>query len=145
MAAPAASSIPRDKNRLKSHGFLFSLPAGRTTLKRSRNRLGFNFDIDTENFWNARLDDLATLNASEFFAKHGITADLFRGRRIRMIGKRARPLGWWRTPETISLLLSGLTNKETGKRLGISTSQVHRLRVQAKADAANQPAESQSL
>jgi hypothetical protein len=128
-----------NKNRLKGNGFLFHLPAGRTTLKRARRRLGFNFDIDMENHWTGLLPDLSALPSREFAAKYGVKPDLARARRTKMLGKRARPLGWWRTPETIRILLDSPTNKSAGQKLGISTSQVHRLRIQARALSVDNP------
>jgi hypothetical protein len=123
-----------DRNRLKGHGFLFDLPAGRTTLKRARRRMGFNFDHDYEQYWVSLLPDLAALRPRDFAAKHGVKPELAFDRRAKMLGRRARPLGWWRTPETIALLLSGRTHKAVGLELGIGTSQVHRLRVRVKAE-----------
>jgi hypothetical protein len=39
---------------LKHDGTIFDLPAGRTTLKRARLALGFNWDKDSEKFWRKR-------------------------------------------------------------------------------------------
>lgn len=55
--------------------------------------------------------------------------------RLRILGARARPLGWWRKPEVLKLLLSEEKSlNQVRAELGgkISTSQVFRLRRQAK-------------
>ena len=122
-------------NRLESHGFLFDLPAGRTTLKRARNRLQFNHRDDVREFWTERIDDLATLPIGEFAAKHGVDKILAFDWRRRLVGQRARPLGWWRTPETLRVLLSGMSLSQVGRELGIGISQSFRLRRQARKES----------
>ncbi len=124
-----------DANRTRSHGFLFDLPAGRTTLKRVRRRLGINFNDDVTEFWTDRLEDLEKLPAREFAARHGVVKQLTFERRRRMVGLRARPLGWWRTPETCAILLAKLTLVEVGRKLGIGTSHAKRLRDRAKLES----------
>lgn len=123
-----------DANRTKGHGFLFDLPAGRTTLKRVRRRLGFNQRHDVIEFWTDRIEDLASLPMSEFAARHGVGLSLAFDWRQKMVGKRARPIGWWRNPEVCGILLSGLTLTKIGRRLNISISQAKRLRDQAKQE-----------
>jgi hypothetical protein len=121
-------------NRLETHGFLFDLPAGRTTLKRARRRHQFNHRDDVRKFWMERIDDLAALPAREFATKYGVDAILTFAWRFRLVGKRARPLGWWRTPETLRILHSGMTLKLVAKELGIGTTHAGRLRRQAKKE-----------
>jgi len=121
-------------NRLESHGFLFDLPAGRTTLKRARNRLKFNHRDDVREFWTERIDDLATLPIGEFAAKHGVDKILAFDWRFRLVGQRARPLGWWRTPETLKILLSSMSLSQVGRELGIGISHAFRLRRRAKEE-----------
>jgi len=124
-----------ETNRFKGHGFLFDLPAGRTTLKRLRRKLGFNFDNDYEDYWESLLPDLAAMRPRDFAAKHGMKSNLAFGRRHKMLGPRAaRPQGWWRTPETIALLQSRRTFREIGETLGISISHAKRLRTQAEIE-----------
>jgi hypothetical protein len=55
--------------------------------------------------------------------------------RLRIVGGTARPVGWWRKPEILKLLLSeekslNQVRAEIGET--ISTSQAFRLRSQAK-------------
>jgi hypothetical protein len=123
-----------EANKVKSHGFLYDLPAGRTTLKRMRKKLGFNHREATEEFWIQRLEDLTLLPASEFAVKHGVKKVLAFDRRTRMVGRRARQIGWWRTAKVQKILLSGLTLAETGRKLGVGTSQAWRLKRQALAE-----------
>jgi EamA-like transporter family len=52
-------------NRTKRDGVIFDLPAGRTTLKRVRRRLGFHSLRDLSKFWKKRIEDLETLSAME--------------------------------------------------------------------------------
>jgi hypothetical protein len=125
-----------DHNRLKGNGFLFNLPAGRTTLKRLRRRFRFNFDRDTEKFWTDHKEDLKSLKPREFARKYNLNIEVVFDRRQKHVGRSAREIGWWRTPETIALLGSPLTLREIGLRLNISTSQVHRLRRRASAERA---------
>lgn len=124
-----------DQNRVKGEGFLFSLPAGRTTLKRLRKRYRFNFDNDVDKLWQDRLEDLKSMKPRDFAKKYEIKLSQAFDRRTQLLGRRARQLGWWRTSETIALLRSGLTLREIGEQLNISTSQVHRLRRRAEAEA----------
>jgi len=123
-----------DANRTKSHGFLFDLPAGRTTLKRLRRRLGFNYHDDTWDFWTNRIEDLASLRPSEFAAKHEVARDAASDWRMKMVGRRARKTGWWRKAKVRKVLLSGLTLIETGRKLGISISHASRLRDRARLE-----------
>ena len=120
-----------EENKVRGHGFLFDLPAGRTTLKRMRRRLGFNYLSDADEFYQARAGDLKRLSKKEFASKHSIKSGGIANRRIRIVGRIARQIGWWRKPKIIALLLSDRTLREIGQKLGISTSQVHRLRSRA--------------
>jgi hypothetical protein len=123
-----------DTHRTGLDGLRFDLPAGRTTLKRARHRLGFNFHEDLDAHWTSLIPELEALSPREFAAKYGIKRNLASHRRMVMLGLHARPADWWRTPETISLLLSNLTLSQTGRQLNISTSHVHRLRKRARSE-----------
>lgn len=127
-----------DKCALKRDGTLFDLPAGRTTLKRARLALGFNWDTDSEKFWRKHKHDLKTLTPREFEKKHEhrqITGTCMQSWRLKIVGPKARPLGWWKQPEVLKLLLSeekSLNQVRAELTEEISTSQVFRLRQQAK-------------
>lgn len=129
-----------EKYSLRLDGTIFDLPSGRTTLKRARVALGFHWNRDSEKFWRKHKSDLMSLKPRAFEEKYKekykeqeITADRMSDWRFRICGARARPLGWWREPEVLKLLLSERTLNEVGTELGgISTSQVFRLRCQAK-------------
>lgn len=128
-----------DKNRTALHGFLFDLPAGRTTLKRMRSRLGFHFHRDQWDFWRDRAEELKSLSAREFAAKYEVDLNLVMEWRLRVVGKTARKPGWWRAPRVMKTLLSDSTLSEAGKKLRISISQTKRLRDRAKAESTARP------
>jgi len=121
-------------NRACGHGFFFDLPAGRTTLKRVRKRLGFHYIHDRTEFWTDRFEDLSSLSAREFAVKHGVHVDEVLDWRLRIVGKRARPLDWWRKPKVRKILLSELTLIKIGRKLDISTSHAKRLRDRAQQE-----------
>jgi hypothetical protein len=124
-----------EANQINGHGFLFDLPAGATTLKRLRRRLGFNFRDDTREFWIARKEDLDSLPTREFAARHGVHMEVAFDWRRKIIGIRARPTGWWRKPKFRKVLLAGLTLIETSRKLGIGTSHAKRLRDRAMLES----------
>ena len=104
----------------------------------ARLALGFNWDKDSEKFWRKHKDDLKTLTPREFEKKHkhrGINGERMSAWRFKIVGARARPLGWWKKPEVLKLLLSeekSLNQVRAELREKISTSQAFRLRQQAK-------------
>jgi hypothetical protein len=124
-----------EANRTKGHGFLFDLPAGRTTLKRARRRLGLNFLHDTREFWMDRLEDLQSLSVREFSVRHGVAMFAAFEWRRRIIGTCARPSGWWRKAKYRRILLSSLVLREVARKLGIGTSTASRLRRRTQAEA----------
>jgi hypothetical protein len=131
-----------DKHSLRHDGTIFDLPAGRTTLKRARTALGFHWDKDSERFWRKHKSDLKSLRPQEFeerykekYKEQQISGDRMKFWRRRIFGARARPLGWWREPKVLKLLLSeekslNQVRAELGEE--VSTSQVFRMRLQAK-------------
>jgi hypothetical protein len=121
-----------EANKTKHDGILFDLPAGRTTLKRARARLGFHYDRDVKNYWAEHLHDLEKLPAREVAARHNVDICVAYKRRLDFVGVRARPLDWWRTSETLAILRSRITLKEIGEKLGIGTSHAKRLRDRAR-------------
>ncbi len=124
-----------EANQIKGHGFLFDLPAGRTTLKRVRRRLGFNQRDDTRDFFADRVGELESLPVREFAARHGVARAVACDWRRRILGKRTRPSGWWRRAKFLRVLHAGLTLIETGRRLGIGISHAKRLRDRARLEA----------
>lgn len=83
-----------EANRTKRDGMIFDLPAGRTTLKRVRKRLGFNCLDDVTEFWMERIEDLGSLKPREFAVRHSVNAVVACDRRFQLLGRRARQLGW---------------------------------------------------
>ena len=119
-------------NKTKREGVLFDLPAGRTTLKRARSRYGFNYNLDLKDFWTEHIPELQTLSAREFAARHNLDVDVVFDSRFRVLGKRARELNWWRTPQTLDILRSDITVTEMGRKLGIGRTHARRLRDRAR-------------
>ena len=124
-----------EANQIKGHGVLFDLPAGRTTLKRLRSRLGFHFRDDTREFFTARKEDLDSLRSCEFAARHGVHRKVAVDWRRKIIGRRTRPTGWWRKAKFHKVLLAGLTLIETGRKLGIGITHAKRLRDRARLES----------
>jgi hypothetical protein len=124
-----------EAHRTKGHGFLFDLPAGRTTLIRIRRRLGLNFLHDTRDFWMDRIEDLQSLSVREFSHRHGVTVSAVFEWRRKIVGKRAWPSGWWRKAKYRRLLLSSMVLREVARKLGIGTTTASRLRRRLKAEA----------
>ena len=123
-------------NRTKHNGTMFDLPAGRTTLKRVRQRLGFNYFDDVSDFWTERIGDLKRLRAREFAARHKVDLYAVFEMRRELLGKRARPIGWWTHPTSLQVLQSKVTLREMGEKLNISISQAHRLKYRVRTDQA---------
>jgi hypothetical protein len=121
-----------EANRTKHDGVLYDLPAGRTTLKRLRHRLGFHYLDDLSEFWKERLEDLAALSVREFAMRHKVDVDVVSDTRMRLLGRRARELDWWRKPRPLKILRSNITLREMAGKLCISISQAKRLRDRAR-------------
>ncbi|HEY7387434.1 MAG TPA: hypothetical protein VH640_02920 [Bryobacteraceae bacterium] len=120
-----------EANRTNRDCVIFDLPAGRTTLKRVRRRFGFHLPNDVNAQWRARLDDLKTLKPREFAARYNMKVDVVEDARLRLLGRTARLLGWWQTPETLAILRSDLKLREIGQKLGIGTTHALRLKLRA--------------
>ena len=121
-------------NKTKWGGEIYDLPAGRSTMKRVRRRLGLNLMKDSRAFFRKRIGDLKTLSAREFAERHGVRVEVVSDRRFNLLGRRARPSGWWQDEAVLEVLRAPITLREAGERLGIKTSQVHRLRERVRAD-----------
>ena len=121
-----------EANRTRHDGVLFDLPARRTTLKRVRRRLGFNYHDDLSEFWRERIEDLQTLSAREFARRHKVDVAVVFETRTKLLGPRARALGWWSNPGPLEVLQSDITLREMGEKLGISITHAKRLRDRAR-------------
>jgi hypothetical protein len=119
-------------NRTKRDGVIFDLPAGRTTLKRVRRRLGFHSLRDLSKFWKKRIEDLEELSAREFSVRHKVDINVVFETRRKLLGRRARKVGWWRKPKPLKILRSDIPLREMGEKLCISISQAKRLRDHAR-------------
>ncbi|MBV8905212.1 MAG: hypothetical protein JOZ22_16410 [Acidobacteriia bacterium] len=126
-----------EANKMLHDSTVNDLPAGRTTLKRVRSRFGFDVRKDATKYWKKHIDDLRVLSAPQVAAKHQINDCVIRHVRFKLLGKTTREIGWWREPRVINILLSPLTLREIGGKLGIGTSQAWRLRQRARAEQAS--------
>jgi len=124
-----------EANRTNVPGPRYDLPAGRTTLKRARQRLGFHFPDDLSDFWQERLNDLGTLSVAEFAVRHGLQKEMVFAARHKLLGRRARLLGWWQKPRHLKVLQSEISLKQMSKKLKISTSHAKRLRDRVRQQA----------
>jgi hypothetical protein len=115
----------QNKTKLRT---VFDLPAGRTTLKRVRRRLGFHLPKDTDAFFLQHIEDMKTLSPRQFGERYGIHAQVASFRRFRLLGRMARPLGWWQDEKVLEILRAPTTHRVAGAKLGIKTSHVSRLR-----------------
>jgi hypothetical protein len=123
-----------EANQTKHSGILFDLPAGRTTLKRVRRRLGFNYFEDLDDFWRERMDDLKSLRPREFARRHSVPVEVVVDTRRKLLGSFVRPLGWWREPEFLEVLRSHVPLRVMGEKLGISITHAKRLRDRARLE-----------
>jgi hypothetical protein len=123
-----------DAHRTSHNGVLFDLPAGRTTLKRARRRLGFSYLTDLSYFWKERMDDLAALSGSEFAVRHNVDIRVVFETRLKLLGRTARELDWWRKARPLKILRSNITLREMGERLSISITHAKRLSDRARAE-----------
>src|SRR5207302_6043713 len=89
-------------------------------------------------FWRKHKHDLKTLTTREFEKKHKrqeISGERMSFWRLKTVGYKARPSGWWKEPEVLKLLLSeekSLNQVRAELKEEISISQVFRMRRQAK-------------
>jgi hypothetical protein len=113
--------------RIRHDGSISGLPAGRTTLKRMRRRLGFDYFDDIDAFWKEHATELQQVGPRKFSTKHDITPEVAFEARFRVLGRTARQPSWWRTPENIEILQSHITYREKSEKLGISISHSKRL------------------
>jgi hypothetical protein len=121
-----------EANRTNRDCVIYDLPAGRTTMKRVRRRLGFHLPNDVAAQWRARLGDLKILKTREFAARYNMKFDVVKDARRRLLGRIARPVGWWQTPENLAILRSGLKRREIAEKLGIGTTHVRRLKLRVR-------------
>jgi len=122
------------------------LPIGRKALRRVRKLLGVDHKvwIDTRLYWWIdRIDDLGNLSSPKFAAKHGskswtrqgtVSAALVSQMRTILLGKRARPWGWWKDPKVLAVIMNReLTLEQIAERMEISPITVSRIRRRVRA------------
>ncbi len=113
-------------------GYIYDLPAGRSTIKRLRRRLKLNLPVDRRKLWKKRAIDLKTLPTNDFAERYNVSKTVSTDWRYRIFGRTTRPDNWWRHPEALAVLRKkGLKLKEIALALKITTSHAHRLRALA--------------
>jgi hypothetical protein len=121
------------ENKTKHKGFLCDLPAANSTLNHARKRLGFKWPEDVAKFWTEHIKDLRMLRPRQFEAKYGMDRGDICYWRSRLAATQPRRSGdWWRTPETLGILLSGKPIREISLALGVSPCHAYTLRARAK-------------
>ena len=120
-----------EANKTRHDRTIYDVPAGRTTLKRVRHRYGFHVLHDKDEFFREHIDDLRTLPPRQFAAKYNLRAHVAFEARNWYCGPVAREIGWWRQPRVLNILLSRLTRKQKGLKLGIGRSHAGRLSARA--------------
>lgn len=111
------------------------LPLGRTALKRLRAVLGHHWRDDRALFWIERIADLADLTGPAFAARHGVTPSAASLWRVDLLGRRVRPPGWWREPDTAEVIETWAT-AAAADALEIAAQSVRRLRAVLRAETA---------
>ena len=120
-----------EANSTRRDGVIMDLPAGRTTLKRMRRRLGFHYFDDLAEFWWDRIEDLRRLSAREFAKRHNVNVNVVFETRRKVLGTSTRELDWWREPKPLKILKSNVPLRVMGEKLDISISHAKRLRDRA--------------
>ncbi len=113
-------------------GYVYDLPAGRSTLKRVRSRLRLNYVNDRRELWKKRKDDLQRLPTLEFAERYNVTKERTNDWRFLLVGRATRPVNWWQHPAALAVLRKpGAKLREIAKALNIGTSHANRLRLRA--------------
>ncbi len=113
-------------------GYVYDLPAGRSTIKRARQRLKFNLPEDRRKLWKKRATDLKTLPTNDFAERYSVSKNVATDWRYHMFGRSTRPDDWWQHPQALALLLNkDLKLREIAQTLKIGISHAYRLRARA--------------
>jgi hypothetical protein len=118
--------------RAIGHGALFDLPASKQALQRARRQLGLRYHDDVKAFWTERIEDLESLAPRDVAAKYGVRSETAQCWRRRLVGRRIKPVGWWRTPEIRAILLSNKPLGQVSQELKITRHYACELRCRAK-------------
>jgi hypothetical protein len=134
---------PKLAAHLRAHArrpYADPLPVGRDVVRRIRRLIGLDhrtWDDERIAWWIDRIDDLASLSVPEFVAKHKANAwtrsgSLSEGRvwqmRLALLGRRRRPIGWWKKPAVKKLILSDLPASVVATKLNVDPMIVRGLR-----------------
>jgi hypothetical protein len=99
------------------------LPVSGTAIKRLRRELGLHWRFENARWWVEHKGDLKKLTAREFAHKYSVGVSAAAVQRIKRVGARLHPAGWWREPEVTHDLLE-LPTREAAEKYGISESGV---------------------
>ncbi len=136
VTAPLAAHIRANLQR----PYFLPLPMGDNARRRVRQLLGADHRAWTDTrlaWWIDRIDDLATLPAIRFVAKHEASAWTRNGKmsttlvclmRIALLGHQRRPLGWWKSPAVQALVHSALPIRIIAEQLRLSPFTVYGVR-----------------
>lgn len=127
--------------------YALPLPVGRDVVRRVRKLIGLDhrsWDDDRIAWWIERLDDLASMAVPDFVEKYKDEAwtrsgSLSEGRvwqmRIALLGRRRRPIGWWKTNRVEKLIKSDLPANTVADRLKVPPMVVRGLRWRLRQDS----------
>jgi hypothetical protein len=97
------------------------LPLGQAQLKRLRKLLGHNRKSDRRAWYEDHIEELATLEHTEFARRYGLSDSAVALMHQELIGRqRGRPDSWWRGDDAKAVLSSDLPIVIIAERLGRS-------------------------
>jgi len=140
VTTPLATHFRENLQRPNVH----KLPIGDNARRRIRQALGVDHRAWTDirlAWWYDRIEDLATLSARAFVARHRGSAWTRKGTlsttlvcrmRLSILGRQRRPRGWWTSPTVQALVTSSLPVHVIAERLGLSPWTVYGVRDRIK-------------
>jgi hypothetical protein len=84
-ATPGTVSIYSQGRDLRSSG-------RQHEIKSARRFLGFDYNQAVSTFWHDRVEDFETLSLREFAERHKVPVHTVAERRMKLVGRKARPL-----------------------------------------------------
>lgn len=112
----------------KSSTKRIDLPIGKTSIARLRRLLGMNWQSDRAQWWEDRVDDLASLTLTQFSKRHQVSTGATCTARQSIFGSTQRPEGWWLEYEILTLLAGDSPRIHIADQLDVSLGSVGRLR-----------------
>ena len=109
-------------------GAKYDLPASASSVQNMRFQLGLD---DQRLLWRDRKRDLKKMRLKDVAKRYGVSYNCARQWRMKLLGRVARPLNWWRDPAVLEVLCSGLSDRQISHKYFISASHAYRLRHRA--------------